>query len=117
MTVTTHNGLVLFELDATGPLLTSEQDAVDLIGDTYGTGADMIVVPVNRLDPRFFDLKSGIAGGFFQKMQNYQLRLAVVGDISAAIATSKSLHDFVYETNKRGNHLFAPDRESLLARL
>lgn len=112
-----HNGLILLELPEDGPLLATEQDAVDMIGETYGTGTDMIVVPLARLDPRFLDLRSGIAGIFFQKMQNYRLRLAIIGDITAQTEASKALQDFVFETNKHGNHLFAPDRAALLARL
>lgn len=117
MPITTHHGLVLLELDATGPSLATEQDALDLIGETYGTEADIIVVPVARFDPQFLQLRSGIAGTFFQKLQNYRKRLVVLGDIAADVAASKSLHDFVYETNRVGNHLFAPDRETMLARL
>ena len=117
MTLTTHNGLALLELDAAGPLLATEQDAVDLIGETYGTDTDIIVVPLARLDPQFLELRSGIAGIFFQKLQNYGKRLVVLGDIAAQVAASKSLHDFVYETNRIGNHLFVPDREAMLARL
>nr|WP_295883228.1 DUF4180 domain-containing protein [uncultured Devosia sp.] len=117
MPILTHNGVALLELEATGPLLAGEQDALDLIGETYGTDADIIVVPVARLDPEFFKLRSGMAGAFFQKLQNYQKRLVVLGDVSAQVATSKSLHDFVYETNRVGHHLFAPDRETMLARL
>lgn len=112
-----HNGLTLLELPEDGPLLATEQDAVDMIGETYGTGTDMIVVPLTRLDPRFLDLRSGIAGIFFQKMQNYRLRLAIIGDIAAQTEASQALRDFVFETNRHGNHLFAPDREALLARL
>lgn len=117
MTITIHNGLSLLELDAAGPLLATEQDALDLIGETYGTDADIIVVPLARLDPQFFELRNGMAGAFIQKLQNYQKRLVVLGDIAAETAASKSLHDFVYETNRVGNHLFAGDRAAMLARL
>ena len=117
MPITTQNGLTLLELDATGPLLASEQDALDLIGETYGTDADIIVVPLARLDPEFFALRNGLAGAFFQKLQNYRKRLVVLGDIAEQIAASKSLHDFVHETNRVGHHLFARDREAMLARL
>lgn len=117
MTLTTHNGLELLEIDATGPLLATEQDALDLIGQTYGSGVSIIVVPLVRLDPQFFELRNGMAGAFFQKLQNYQMRLVVLGDIAAQVGASKSLHDFVHETNRIGNHLFVPDREALLARL
>ena len=117
MPITTFNGLSLLELDATGPLLATEQDALDLIGETYGTDADIIVVPLARLDPQFFELRNGMAGAFIQKLQNYQKRLVVLGDIAAETAASKSLRDFVYETNRVGHHLFASDRATMLARL
>ena len=117
MMTTTQSGLALLEVDAEGPMLATEQDALDLIGETYGTEADIIVVPVSRLDPQFFELRSGMAGAFFQKLQNYQKRLVVLGDIATEVAASKSLHDFVFETNRVGNHLFVPDREAMLARL
>jgi hypothetical protein len=112
-----HRGLTLLEVPGDGPLLSMEQDAVDLIGEAYGPDADLIVVPVERLGPQFLELRTGIAGMFFQKMQQYQRRLVVEGDISAAIAASRSLRDFVHETNSLGHHLFVPDRETLLARL
>jgi hypothetical protein len=114
---TTHNGLILLELDAVGPVLATDRDAADLIGETYGSNAEIVVVPIERFDPQFLELRSGIAGIFFQKMQNYGKRLVVLGDIAGEIAASKSLHDFVYETNRVGNHLFAPDRDTMLARL
>lgn len=50
----------------------------------------------------FFDLKSGIAGDILQKFSTYRVRLAIVGDFSKY--RSKSLNDFVYESNK-GRHI------------
>ena len=112
-----HQGLTLLEVAGAGPLLSTEQDAVDLIGEAYGPDADLIVVPAARLDPQFFDLRNGMAGSFFQKMQQYHRRLVIEGDISEAVAASRALRDFVYETNSVGHHLFVPDRQALLARL
>ncbi len=117
MKTTTHKDFTLLELDIAGPALGSDRDASDVLSEAFSTDATVVVIPVERLDPAFFELRSGLAGGFFQKMQNYERRLVVLGDISAQTAASKSLHDFVYETNRHGNHLFVPDRESLLARL
>ena len=117
MKVTTHNNLTLLELDAAGPALGSDRDASDVLSEAFSADATVVVIPVERLDPAFFELRSGLAGGFFQKMQNYERRLVILGDISAQTATSKSLHDFVFETNGHGNHVFAPDRETMLARL
>jgi len=111
------NGLTLFFVAAQGSALCSEQDALDLLGETYGTETDMIVVPANRFTPEFFDLSTRLAGHFFQKLQNYQMRLAIVGDIDDHVARSSALRDFVGETNRRGHHLFVADRAALSAAL
>ena len=52
-----------------------------------------------------------------QKFSNLGTRLAIVGDLSAQIAESTALRDFVQETN-RGEHIwFVADMESLQRRL
>lgn len=104
-------------VSADGPLLGTEQDALDLIGETYGTDVEVIAVPAARLHPDFLVLRTGMAGAFLQKMQNYGHRFAVVGDISSAIQESGALRDFVYESNKVGRMLFATDLEELAARV
>lgn len=117
MSTATVNGIHLFFVAAEGPALGSEQDALDLLGETYGTQTDMLVVPASRFAPEFFDLSTKLAGHFFQKLQNYQMRLAILGDISEHLARSKALRDFVGETNRTGHHLFAADRAALDAGL
>lgn len=105
------------EVDAEGPALGSERDAVTLIGDAIGAQADLIVVPVTRLADDFFNLETRVAGDMVQKFVNYGIRLAIVGDISERTAQSKSLHDFVYEAN-RGNRIwFVASKDELDARL
>ena len=111
------NGLSVLELEPTGPLLGSERHATDILSEAFSSEATVIVLPVERLDPDFPRLRSGLAGAFIQKLQNYECRLVILGDISAAIAESTALRDFVYETNKVGRHLFAPDREAMLKAL
>lgn len=117
MAIQIINGTGLFFIAGTGPALSSEQDALDLLGETYGTQTDMLVVPAERFAPDFFDLSTRHAGHFFQKLQNYQMRLAILGDISGALAASKALQDFVRETNRIGHHLFVPDFAALETRL
>lgn len=112
-----HQGLRLFFAAAEGPTLSTEQDALDLLGETWGTGADVIVVPVNRFAPGFFELGNKLAGHFFQKMQNYQARLVILGDISVHVSRSKAFADFVGEINRTGRHLFALDRDEMEAKL
>jgi hypothetical protein len=117
MRLTQINGLNVLELDQTGPLLGSERDATDLLSEAFSSEATVIVLPVARLDPEFLRLRSGLAGAFIQKLQNYHCRLMILGDVSAAVAASTSLRDFVYETNRVGRHIFAPDRAAMLAAL
>lgn len=118
MTATSNiNGLVALELASDGPLLGTEADALDILSETYGTEASVIVIPLARLLPDFLQLRTGMAGAFIQKLQNYGCRLVVLGDISAAIAASEALGAFVVETNRIGHHMFAPDRKAMLDRL
>lgn len=100
-----------------GPLITRETDANDMIGATYGLEVDVVAVPAASFADDFFWLSSGLAGAVLQKVQNYGLRIAIVGDISRFTAESPSLRDFVYESNRRGQTMFLPDRETLEARL
>jgi len=109
-----HRALVL---SPTGPLLRSEDDARDLIQETFGTDIRLAVVPVERLDPGFFDLRTGVAGAFVQKLVQYQLRLVVLGDISAQTAASDALGDWVREVNRGRDILFVDDLGALEARL
>lgn len=118
MTATSNiNGFAVLELPNEGPLLGTEADALDILGQTYGTEASVIIVPAARLLPDFLQLRTGMAGAFIQKLQNYGCRLVVLGDISAAVATSEALSAFVVETNRIGHHMFAPDRQAMLERL
>lgn len=117
MTVATIGNLRVFEVGAEGMPLGSEQDALDLIGSTYGQDIDLIFIPAARLHPDFLKLSTRMAGDFLQKMQNYGFRVAIVGDISSAVATSSALRDFVYESNNVGRMLFASDRADLERRL
>lgn len=89
-------------LPADGKPIHSEADVLDVIGGLYGTGADTVVIPVARLSPDFFRLGTGLAGAMLQKFTNYQLKVAIVGDISAYTEKSVPLRDFVRESNRRG---------------
>lgn len=106
---------MLWELGPEGPLLGGDLSAPDLIGEAWGADPDLIVVPVSRLAPGFLDLRTRIAGEVFQKMEQYGRRLVIVGDIEAELSASRSLTDFVRETNARGHHRFVADREALSA--
>lgn len=111
------NGARIWLCDAGGPRLSSGRDATDIIGDAYGAEVAVIALPANRLTDEFFNLSTRLAGEFVQKFVNYGAALAIVGDISAHVAASTALRDFVYESN-RGRHLwFVDNLEALAARL
>lgn len=109
------NGLTVMFVPAEGPLLASEQDALDLIGETYGSEVDAVAVPTARFAPDFLDLSTRQAGLFIQKFQNYQMRLVILGDVADAMAASTALRDFVGETNRIGHHFFAANHAALEA--
>jgi hypothetical protein len=102
-----------FTVPATGPALSSEQDALDLMGELYGQEVDRIVIPVTRLAPEFFQLGNGLLGAFLQKFVNYRYRVAIIGDLSAECARSAPLRAFVEESNRCAGVRFAPDEAAL----
>lgn len=110
------HGVGIFECAAEGPPLRSDRDAVDLMSEAMGQGARFIVIPAERLSDDFFRLKTHIAGEVIQRFAMYKFRVAIVGDISGYVAESKSLRDFVYESN-RGSQCWFVDRQELSTRL
>jgi hypothetical protein len=90
---------------------------LDLVGDALGRAAEWIALPVARLDPDFFSLRSGVAGDVVQKLANYRLRLAVLGDIAPLTDVSTALRDWVREANRGGTVWFVADLDELAGRL
>jgi hypothetical protein len=111
------HGLAVLACGPDGPALDGERAALDLIGEAYGQHADVVAVPVRRLPDDFFTLRTGLAGALVQKFVNYQLRLAVVGDITAHVARSDALRDFVREANRGVQVWFVPSMGDLTQRL
>jgi hypothetical protein len=111
--MTGHPGLALLYVDAEGAPLESERDATDLIGEAMGLGTDVIVIPVERLSADFFRLETRKAGHFIQKFTNYRMKLVVIGDISAHLAASRALSDFVREADGKGSIWFLPDMDAI----
>ncbi|QND54328.1 DUF4180 domain-containing protein [Phyllobacterium sp. 628] len=115
--VTVIHGVRVLVFDQDGPKLASERDANDFLSAVWGEEATLAAIPVARLGTDFLQLKTRIAGEVMQKFVNYQIRLAIVGDISAWIKQSAALRDFVYETNRGKNLWFVRDLTELEQRL
>jgi len=89
----------------------------DLLSSALGHRVDMLVLPVERLGEGFLDLRTGIAGAVLQKLVNYRLRAAVVGDVSHASERSTAWRDFVREADRGKTCWFVGDARELERRL
>lgn len=92
------NGAVLAEVFAEGVIIHQTQDALDLMAECNYLGSNRIILHEKNLLPAFFDLKTGLAGDILQKFSTYDNRLAIIGNF--ARYNSKSLNDFIFESNK-----------------
>ncbi|MDR6923747.1 DUF4180 domain-containing protein [Chryseobacterium sp. 2987] len=103
------------EIIADEILIRSAEDGLDLLGDIYYQGFDKVIIYEKNITPDFFDLKTKIAGEILQKFSNYRMGLAIVGDFSQY--ESKSIRDFIFESNKTKHINFAETIEDALKRL
>jgi len=110
----TKNGEIA-ELVSDTTVINNVQDAVDLLGNVSYLGGNKVIVNQQQLTPEFFDLKTQIAGEILQKFSNYRMKMAIVGNFSEV--NSKSLHDFIYESNKGGNIVFTSSIEEAIKKL
>ncbi len=111
----TINNIPLAEVVSDSILITNLQDALDLLADLYYQGFDGIMLYEKNIAPTFFDLSSGLAGEILQKFSNYRIKLAIIGDFSAY--PSKSLKDFMFESNKLGHVNFVSSLEDAKKKL
>lgn len=104
MKIETHNinDTKIAEVILDETIIGTTDDGLDLLRNIYYQGFDRIVMNEKDITPDFFELKNGIAGEILQKFSSYRVCLAIIGDFSKN--TSKSLADFIYESNK-GRHI------------
>jgi hypothetical protein len=102
MNIETHHikGHSIAEVMSDGLVIKTSEDGLDLLGNLYYQDFDKIIIQEKNITPEFFDLKNGMAGEILQKFSNYRVQLAIVGDF--AQYSSKSIKDFIHESNKRG---------------
>lgn len=111
------HGVRIFECAAEGPALRDIQDVMTIIEQTIGNASQLIVIPLARLHPDFFDLRTRLAGEFLQKFVNYRLQVVVVGDVSPAASNSESLRAFIQESNRGGQMWFVDNVSEMERRL
>lgn len=103
------------EVVTNGVIINCVEDGIDLIGNVYFQGFEKVILYKENVSPDFFDLRTGMAGEILQKFSNYRVRLVIVGDFSAY--TSKSLRDFIHESNKGKLVNFLFSKEEAINRL
>lgn len=111
-TLYTINGHSIAALKANDVTISSAQQFLEVV---MNLPADRIVIHQENMDEAFFDLRSGLAGEILQKAVNYRIRLAIVGDYSRY--ESKSLRDFIYESNQSNKIVFVGTVDEALKRL
>ena len=79
-------------------VLQTVENAVDLIGNMSYQGFDKLIIHEENMISDFFELKNKIAGNILQKFSQYSMPLAIIGDFEKY--ESKSLNDFILESNK-----------------
>ncbi len=97
------DGIRIAEETSVDLLISSVDDAVDLLGNLAFDNCSSVILNESNLHPDFFRLNTRLAGDVLQKFSNYNFRLAIIGDFSKY--QSKSLQDFIRECN-RGNRVY-----------
>ncbi|WP_294276966.1 DUF4180 domain-containing protein [uncultured Chryseobacterium sp.] len=91
------NNLKIAEIITDEVVLSTPEEGLDFLGNLYYQGFDGIMIHKENITSDFFDLKTKIAGEILQKFVQYQMPLIIIGDFSQV--SSKSLQDFIYESN------------------
>lgn len=95
--------------------INGSEEMLDIMADAGYNGSCGIIVHSSNLSGDFFDLKTGVAGEILQKFSNYRMKLAIIGDFGSV--ESRSLRDFIMESNSRGVISFVNSAGEALARL
>ena len=112
--ITEIKGINVAKVISNKIVITGTQDALDIMANSAYNGSTRIIINEENIIPDFFDLKTGIAGDILQKFSTYNVYLAIVGDFSKY--TSKSLRDFIFESNKYGRINFVNTDEEAIER-
>ncbi|RKP47019.1 DUF4180 domain-containing protein [Trinickia fusca] len=94
-------------------ILSCEEDAIALISTAWEHEATWLALPVQAIHDDFFRLETRLLGNITQKLVNYGLKLAIIGDISHWQMRSNALRSLVYETNRGSAIWFVDDLQAL----
>ena len=114
--IITQNGVQVAVVSSAELLIYDVQSALDFAMTVqYDTGCHRIVLRKEHIAEDFFKLSTRLAGDVLQKYITYRVKLAIVGDFSGY--TSRSLHSFIYESNRGKDVFFVETQEEAVSRL
>lgn len=103
------NNIEVVEIKSLNAPINSVSDFLDII---VNLPAQKIIIHENMLNKDFFDLKTGLAGDILQKVSGTHIRLGIAGNFKKY--KSKSLHAFIFESNKYKQVIFLDDIEEII---
>ncbi|MBB6214290.1 hypothetical protein HNQ80_000359 [Anaerosolibacter carboniphilus] len=116
ITVIKENDIKIAIVSSNEILITDVQSSLDFIGTvSYETGCNRIILNKSAICEEFFHLKTRLAGEIMQKFINYHIKIAIVGDYS--VYSSKSLKDFIYESNQGKDIFFVSNEKQAIEKL
>ncbi|MES2794663.1 MAG: DUF4180 domain-containing protein [Bacteroidota bacterium] len=102
------------ELVSDSVLIANSETGLQLLVDLYYQGFEIIIIYSKNITEDFFELKTGLAGEILQKFSNYRMQLIIIGDFEQL--KSKSLRDFIFESNQSNQINFVRSLEKALDR-
>jgi len=88
------------------------KEADDVFGLFFINKCSIIILKKENILNDFYNLSTGMAGEILQKFSNYNMRMAIIGDFENV--KSKSLKDFIYESNRTKQIIFVKTLEEAL---
>lgn len=116
ITIREEHGLKVAVIQSELEVITDVQSALDFIATVaWETGCYHIILNKAAIIEDFFDLSTRLAGEILQKFTTYEVKVAIVGDFSAY--TSKSLQDFIRESNQGRQVFFVAHEDEAMEKL
>lgn len=110
------NGAQIALVHSDKKLITDAQSALDFIMTVqYETGCRRIAIHKAAVTEDFFVLSTRLAGDVLQKLINYNIKLAIIGDYSTY--TSAPLKALITESNRGKDVFFLETEQEAFARL
>jgi len=110
-----NNSIKAAEVRTGSFLISNPEEILDLLVEAGYQDSNALIIYSESLHENFFNLKTGLAGEILQKFSNYRMRLSIIGDFSEY--KSKSLQDFIRESNRTGIISFAGSLDEALSKL